>query len=338
MLWQKFNRDEPKTKDWIGAAIAAGAAVLGMVNSNRQQKKATRAQEENAEKYNQMALLEEYSGGQYSDYLKNYAFRSPSEQGSFERQKMESAYPELNPWELAGTSGVGGAIGSDAIQAASNTAASEAQTRQTAQANETQVAMKAMDNKTQLMTSALGAYTSMANTKAQMEPQMQKLPKELIGLDFANAKSGSEAALLADKANTLISQGLQEQGLQLDVEQKRQLVNKIKQDIETGKYAKSSLGKATNDAANLLRDAALSVVTPENKEKVMQYFGQATETSSNVLDSALSTIKGFLGVSDSDNSSNGVQGVTSKHKKNMSRTYKANHFQDDSDYVKSLRP
>lgn len=336
MLWQKFNREEPKTKQWIGAAIAAGAAVVGMINSNNQQKKANKAAQENAEAYNQMALLEQYSGGQYSDYLKNYAFRSPSEQGQFQRQTLENTFPELNPWELAGTSGVQGAIGSDAQEAAMASAQNTAQAQQQAQSLEAQVAMKSMDNKTQLMTSALGAITSMANTKATMEPAMAKLPKELTALDFANAKSGAEAAMTANKASVIIGQGLQEQGLQLDVEQKRKLVQKIQVDIENGKYAKSALGKSTNDMANLMRDALSEVVSPEDMEKVNNYLGMAADGASDSLDGIMDTVKGFLGVSDKDPLTDGVQGVTSKHKKNMSRTY-SKPYMDDSDYVKSLR-
>lgn len=303
------------------AVIAAVGAVAGGAISAKGSRDAANTMSEN----NQFALADQYSNGQFSDYMENYAYRSPSEQGAFERERMAAMFPELNAWELSGASGVGGAMpdaGAIATQTAATDAQIEMQSQQMkqqadlamaknvtdvaiagvnaeAQNKSAQIAADASVKNTELQTdtatntAVLAAQTSTSNVRHQMKPVYEKLNSELDVLDGTLAEINSRTEL--NNANTInqIQQNslfaLQEAGIQLNNEQTEELTNKIKAEIQSISSSRSVAGGIAHDAVHWSK---------RGYDKVIEIRNRITKTIDETLDKFINgsgiEVKGIL--------------------------------------------
>lgn len=322
--------------DGIGAVLNAGVSLY----EGHQNRKMQRESIKSAERNNPMRLMDEMSDGGYSDYLKNFAFRSPSDQGKMSRDMLDSEFPELNAWEKAGSSsaGIAGAVGQNANAAAQQGAASKSQAVMQGRQIAAQLEAKNMDNKTQLMTSAINAATSLKTTEmnnaasksntqlqtdtakrnvdAQLQPVLQKLPEQVRQLNISNNTSLLNQAVIADKVTSLVTNGLQNEGIQLDVENKKILNEKLRQDVVNAKESKSTIGKMVSDFSH-----TVSETIDWSKDRLRNAKPQ---------DDISYDVKRLLGAGQSMQGKEGVNGATSDKRKNNVRFY------DQSKYVKSL--
>jgi len=289
----------------IGGAVA-GNLVGGLLGNKGASDAAQTAREGNyevARDFNPHKLLNDYSGGKYSDYLSKYAFASPQEQGEFARAMMSAQFPELTPWELAGTpsAGVAGAMGQNANESAQQTAAAESQMQTQLQTESiranTQLQVAKMQTQAQMANSAIGAYASMNNAETsaeasnyatdvgsinvdkQMAPAMAKLNSEVenIQASTVNLKSNSDLANAntQNAVNEALLFELKKTGIELDNETKQQVMEKMKIEMSNMSNSQSQVGKTFSDIKARFVEAVKTSV--ENKPSLLRRMHDGAE-------------------------------------------------------------
>lgn len=284
---------------FISDAIGGIAGALFGTHDNRQNRKESSKQNENNRQHNLEMWekqkewlsgegnihnqLDKISGGKYKEHMEKWAYMGPEERGKASRAEMEAAYPELNPWEMAGTSGasgLGGAMASDAGgQASSNT---QAQQQQEAQAAQQQQQIQAQLMQTEMQTDTqtrnvhsqiqgdlvktvlnnmqdsrkakLTTDTSVETTSMSMQPQMEKLDHEIKNLGATYDQIASNTKLTeAQRAESITRETVakaQELNIKVDSDLKRKMMSKIESEIKNNTYSQSVVGKIFSDVFN----------------------------------------------------------------------------------------
>lgn len=269
--WMKDLPHEGGRANWIGAAIGAGAAILGNMMSSSSNKSSTdrqiAANAENMEKYNTHALLDKYSGGDYSKYLGTYAFGSPTQQGEWARDMQSSMYPELTAYELAGSSssGVAGAVGDNASSKAMQGAQLESQQRIAQSQQETALKTAQIQGQTQLAVAGVNAASSNYIADRQMTQQQPKVDAEVSNIWSKTDLNQSQKQL---QVAQIIETEARTANINMDTKVKDKVVafteantRFTNERTHNERYASSQAGKTVKDAANVVTDAASSAST-----------------------------------------------------------------------------
>lgn len=245
----------------VGGAIAGGV-VNGIFGSHSQKK----AQEANSitSKFNE---LNNISGGQLGKYAENYAYRSPSEQGRMARDKMNSMFPELNPWELSGSqaSGVSAAVGQEANSATGQQAQVAADAALKQQNINAQMQMNRDTIKGNILSTAIRSGVDYLNAKNQNEtakdvaqtnitPQLELLDANKDKIISETNRNVASKALTQQQLSTEIINTVKKQaevqGQNLTNDQIAALTEKVKAEVDRLPTSGSKVGAVVTDVKN----------------------------------------------------------------------------------------
>lgn len=216
----------------------------------------------------QFDQLNDITGGAAGNYAKNYAFRSPSEQGVMGRDKMEAMFPELSPWELSGSpaAGVSSAVGGEATAATQKSTAAAADTAVKMAGIQSQMAMNKQSVAADLAKTVINGAVSVHNNNVNNELGEEQLAlntrqvenaEEFQGFqqDQITANIESQAVnnqMTQTKMTTELQQQytnqLQQQGIKLTNQQQEMLNKKVAYEVDNQDTTNSSIGKMVTDA------------------------------------------------------------------------------------------
>lgn len=244
----------------------------------------------------------EITGGRYSDYLNEYSYMSPTEEGLAQRDTLQSAFPELNPWELAGsgTAGISGATGTNATAAADAAGAQKAQmSMQAAQLNtqkqmqekqlSTDLAIAKMNNQTQLQTTQLNNqasnYAADTSSNASMYGSDTSAAASRYGTDVNSQTSELVARINTEPAYRKLPMELKQLGAQtaLTVEQ-----GKLTTEQATQQMIQNSLdlkfGAEFRNLSNQEKDALVNLTWRKySNEAYGSQAGKTAHDATNVI-------------------------------------------------------
>lgn len=307
-------------EDVLGGGKQEDIANAGFENQQQMQQSSQDFQKEMAENYNPHTLLNNWTDGGYSEYMQNYAFQDPTTQGQQSREQMEAMFPELNPWELAGTpsAGVAGAMGQNANAEANKTAGASSQLFSSLANNKTQMDTATMqaktqrdiaviNNKTDLMKTAINSATSLYQNKENIGLGEKELENKQWQTSINMEKSISDMDV--NHANIdLISQKtsnayLESANIKLNSHEKimfqAQYKERLQAQLDQQKYGNSQQGKQSLDFYNIAED----VVNEVSPSAAGRAASAAPFFAKGLLPNAFST--------SNKNSHNGVKGATS---------------------------
>lgn len=172
-----------------------------------------------------------------------------SKQGSATRKYLQSAFPQLNPWERAGAGG---------SMAGVQDAGFAQTTKQTQMNNDTQVKLAQIQSDTTKYVAGVNAVTSRMNTADQVFAQNSLLESNKAKLKADTQKTLNDASLSTQQKAESISRTyvnyLQAHGVQLTNDQIPVITSKIQSEIENTrqdtsnkKTANSPFGKYGTD-------------------------------------------------------------------------------------------
>ena len=191
-----------------------------------------------------------------------------SKQGSATRKYLQSAFPQLNPWERAGAGG---------SMAGVQDAGFAQTTKQTQMNNDTQVKLANIQSDTTKYVAGVNAATSRMNTADQVFAQNSLLESNKAKLKADTQKTLNDASLSTQQKSESIArtytQYLQAHGVQLTNEQIPVITDHIRSQIENTnadtvnkKGPQTTFGKNVNDViySRYLRDTG----SPNTTDKI----------------------------------------------------------------------
>lgn len=268
-----FGKQLDKTfnKPLFWGAIAG--AAIGAIASSRNSSKANKSAEAQTDKWinyqreigTEHEQLDKISSGKYGDFMSNYAFGSPEEQGKWGREMQSAMYPELNAWELAGSSsaGVAGAVGQDANNQA-----------QQAQAREHDTQMKTMQvqadlAKTKMMTDAqrdvatVQSYTKAGEAATNALTQKYAVDKQTETQKEVNKNTTETNLEITRMQNAQAQKALDMQAPKVEAE--------IRQIGQNMKLTKANTQVAVEKAVNLAAERMGIYLSNESKALANEY-------------------------------------------------------------------
>lgn len=269
MFGKQLDKEFKKPMFW--GAIAG--AVIGAVASSRNQSKANKAAASQQDKWIQYQRevgteheqLDKISSGKYGDFMSNYAFGSPEQQGKWGREMQSAMYPELNAWELAGSSssGVAGAVGQDANNQA-----------QQAQAREHDTQMKTMQvqadlTKTKMMADAqrdvasIQSYTKAGEAATNALTQKYAVDKQTDTQLETNKRTTDTNLEITKMQNQQAQKALDMQAPKVEAE--------IRQIGQNMKLTKANTQVAVEKAVNLAAERMGIYLSNEAKSLANEY-------------------------------------------------------------------
>lgn len=259
-----------------GAAVGKqfGSAVSGNENAPQSNTDGVKSSMNGTSQQSQSIAPANVSGSESNKYMDQaidsaftkglnsvlYPQKTGSQLGKEQRDYMQSAYPELNPWERAGASAT-----QAGVQAGTNKNASDMLKMQLN--NQKEIAE--INAKTSKEVAGIQSITSRQNTKDQVYAQNEMLESNI-------KKLGAEATNIMQQTNLsttqqskmmveMVTEQLKQQGIKLTNEQIPVLTSKIQEEIKKLKYGKSFVGATASDATNIISGAISEVVPEFNK-------------------------------------------------------------------------
>lgn len=238
-----------------GAAIGLGGSYL-----------LGQQQHDNAQDamWSEHEMLNQLSGGRYGDYLSNYAYGSPQEQGQWAREMQSAMYPELTAYELAGSpsGAVSGALGANASSTADQTAGRAMQAKMNADNNKTQLQAAQMQQQTQLLTAGINAKTSLEMKEMDVGQSDKQLAQQQPVVDSQVLLN--EASTSNIKMDTKVKDGI------IELNKAQQRLTTAQADTEES--AKSNMGRVAKDIEHGLTRLYNALVSDGNTPEASSSF------------------------------------------------------------------
>lgn len=179
---------------------------------------------------------------------------SPSKRGKDSRAYLQAQFPELNPWELAGSGGTSAGIASASLDNQKELQAAQLKTQED---------IAKLNAETELKKAGIASATSRQNTQDQVYVAQAKLDTDLQESEARIGKLISDRNVSDQTVSNLIVDEFRKRaevtGQHLSNDQIRALTDKVRQDIHNNRFGTTSFARGAADAETV-NSAALGKV------------------------------------------------------------------------------